>query len=329
MNAAPVVAVHAGTHGVAVYGRQLGAAVAARQPGVQTIDVSDEPALPAGSPVHVQFTDRLWADSPESAAARFTALAARRPVTVTLHDMPQPSDGPRNLPRRRAAYAAVASAARAVAVNSEHELALLGASDIRPRSVVSIPLPVDIAAGTGPGRLDDPEPLDNTAGVLGFFYPGKGHDEAAQAAAQAGLTRMTVLGRASDGHAADLEAFVRRAEALGVAVEVTGWLDDADLARRGRTVSVPVVAHRHVSASGSLATWVGWGRRPVAERNRYVDEMARLRPGTLHVTDPADLATAVRRAAGDPASTWHGLHRVPFSLTEVADAYLSWWRELG
>ncbi len=71
-----------------------------------------------------------------------------------------------------------------------------------------------------------------------------------------------------------------------------------------------------------------WGRRPVAERNRYVDEMARLRPGTLHTADPADLATALRVAAGDPESTRHGLSTVPFSLAEVADAYLSWWDDL-
>ncbi|WJL96600.1 hypothetical protein QSU92_05325 [Microbacterium sp. ET2] len=281
------------------------------------------PSLPAGRPVHVQFTDRLWADAPEAAAERFVAIAARRPVTVTLHDVPQPSDGPRNLPRRRAAYAAVAATARAVAVNSDHELALLRESDIRPRSVVSIPLPVDIEGSTAPG------PLDDTVGVLGFFYPGKGHDEAARAAAQAGLTRMTVLGRASDGHAADLEGFVRRAGTLGLDVEVTGWLDDADLAARGRRVAVPVVAHRHVSASGSLATWIGWGRRPVTERNRYVDEMARLRPGTLSPVDPAGLADAIRRAAATPAGTWHGLDRVPFSFGDVAEAYLSWWEEIG
>ncbi|AZC13229.1 hypothetical protein [Microbacterium sp. ABRD28] len=322
MIAAPSLVTHEGTHGVAVYGRQLAGTIAAQRLGVRVIDVAHEPGVEAGTPVHVQFTDRLWGESPESAAERVTALARRRPVTVTLHDVPQPSDGPRNLPRRQAAYAAVAAAARAVAVNSDHELALLGEADIRARSVTSIPLPVDIAGSTGAG------PLDGTVGVLGFFYPGKGHDEVALAAAQAGLPRMTVLGRASDGHAADLETFVRRAHALGVEVEVTGWLDDAELARRGRTVSVPVVAHRHVSASGSLATWIGWGRRPVAERNRYVDEMARLRPGTLHTADPADLATALRVAAGDPESTRHGLSTVPFSLAEVADAYLSWWDDL-
>ncbi|WP_322411203.1 hypothetical protein [Microbacterium invictum] len=323
MSGAPVLVVHPGDHGVAAYGRQVAEAVAARRTGVLTVDAADEPDLLAASPVHVQFTDRLWADSPEAAAERFVALAARRPVTVTLHDVPQPSDGPRNLPRRRAAYAAVAATARAVAVNSDHELALLREADIAPRSVRSIPLPVDIDPDV------TPHASDGAVGVLGFFYPGKGHDEVARAAAAAGLARMTVLGRASDGHAADLEAFVGRAEALGLDVEVTGWLDDADLAARGRSVAVPVVAHRHVSASGSLATWIGWGRRPVTERNRYVDEMARLRPGTLSPVEPADLAAAIRRAAATPASTWHGLDRVPFSIRDVAEAYLSWWEEIG
>lgn len=172
-------------------------------------------------------------------------------------------------------------------------------------------------------------PSDDSVGVLGFFYPGKGHDEAAHAAADAGLTKMTVLGRASDGHAADLEAFVRRAGALGVSVEVTGWLDDEEIARRGSAVAVPVIAHRHISASGSLASWIGWGRRPVAVRNRYIDEMAALRPGTLLPVDEPDLAVAVRAAADRPDTTWHGLARLPMSWTDAAEAYLRWWDGLG
>lgn len=165
--------------------------------------------------------------------------------------------------------------------------------------------------------------------MLGYFYPGKGHDEAAQAAASAGIATLTVLGRASEGHAADLDAFVRRAAGLGVAVEVTGWLDDAEIVRRARAVSVPVIAHRHVSASGSLASWIGWGRRPVAVRGRYVDEMALLRPGTLRAVEGADLPAAVAAAAADPGSTWHGLARLPMSWPDAAAAYLRWWEELS
>lgn len=327
---APLLLAHPGDHGVAVYSRDLAAAVAAAHPAFATVGTDGLDDLADGTAVHVQFTDRLWADSPEAASTRFAEVAARLRVSVTLHDMPQESDGERNRRRRRAAYALVAASSRGVAVNSDHERALLQEEDVWAGPVARIPLPVDLR----PDLLLPPSgasvpPSDASVGVLGYFYPGKGHDEAAAAAAAAGATRLTVLGRASDGHAADLEAFVRRAAALGVDVEVTGWLDDAEIARRGRAVAVPVIAHRHVSASGSLASWIGWGRRPVAMRNRYIDEMAELRPGTLTAVDEADLGAAVRRAFDAPGSTWHGLTRLPASWEQTADAYRRWWDGLA
>jgi hypothetical protein len=185
--------------------------------------------------------------------------------------------------------------------------------------VAIVPLPVDAVAASASA------PHDDAVGVLGFFYPGKGHDEALAATAAAGMTRLTVLGRASDGHAADLEAFVRRADDTGVDVEVTGWLEDADMIARARRVAVPVIAHRHVSASGSLTSWIGWGRRPLAVRNRYVDEMAQLRPGTLRVTEPDDLSAEVAAARAATQRTWHGLDPVPFGRADAARAYLRWW----
>ncbi len=319
MSVTPLLLVHPGTHGVAMYGREMADAVRAADPSIRAVDALDPDAADHGPPLHVHFTDRLWGRSPEEAAQTFGDLAARRAVSVTLHDVPQASDGERNLPRRRAAYAAVAEAARGVAVNSEHELALLREERVWTGPTVSIPLPVEL-------QPDVPRmPADGSIGVLGYFYPGKGHDEAARAAAAAGVTRLTVLGRASDGHAAELEEFVRRAGALGVEVVVTGWLDDEEIARRGRAVSVPVIAHRHVSASGSLASWIGWGRRPVAVRNRYMDEMAALRPGTVQTVDGSELAVAVRAALERPEATWHGLTRLPMSWPDAADAYVRWW----
>lgn len=327
MREMPLLLVHPGSHGVAVYARDVASAVRAVDPSIRTIELVDLDAAADGAAVHAHFTDRLWGDSPEEAARAFVSLAARRPISVTLHDLPQASDGERNLPRRRAAYAAVAAAARGVVVNSEHERALLVEERVWTGPASRIPLPVAITTGAVPHM--HPVRGDGSIGVLGYFYPGKGHDEAAQAAAAAGITRMTVLGRASDGHAADLEAFVRRAGALGVGVEVTGWLDDEEIARRGQAVSVPVFAHRHVSASGSLASWIGWGRRPVAVRNRYIDEMAELRPGTLRTVDELDLAPALRGALDRPESTWHGLTQLPMSWPEVAESYVRWWEGLN
>jgi hypothetical protein len=320
--APPVLLVHPGPHGVAVYAREVAAAVAEVDAAARSVGPAEILSLEPGTPVHAQVTDRLWGSSPEEATGRVLALAERHPLTVTLHDVPQASDGERNRPRRRAFYAAVARAAMAVAVNSEHERTLLAEEGVWDGAVEVVPLPV--ASQRVHSR---PEP-DAAVGVLGYFYPGKGHDEALAATAAAGLTRLGVLGRASDGHAAELDAFVRRAADLGVVAEVTGWLDDAAMAARARAVAVPVIAHRHVSASGSLASWIGWGRRPVAVRNRYIDEMSALRPGTLSVVEPDALPAAIRHASDDPSLTWHGIHPVPFDRADTARAYLRWWAEV-
>ncbi len=106
---------------------------------------------------------------------------------------------------------------------------------------------------------------------------------------------------------------------------MTGWLDDDEMAARVARVAVPVIAHRHVSASGSLTSWIGWGRRPVAVRNRYVDEMAALRPGTLSVVEPEQLAPAISAARADATSTWHGIAALPAGRADATAAYLRWW----
>lgn len=320
----PRVVVHdVDQHGVATYARDVADAIA--DAGFSDLAVlrGELASLAVGTPLHLQFTDRLWAGSPEDAATIVTRLAAQHPLSVTFHDVPQPSDGERNLPRRLACYRAVARSAVGVVVNSRHEAELLREHDVRAERVGVIPLPVDLAAG------GEPHATHASVGVLGFFYPGKGHDEALRAAAGAGIGSLSILGRASDGHAADLEAFARGAASQGVAVEVTGYLDDGELLRRCRTTGVPVVAHRHVSASGSLGSWIAAGRRPVASANRYIAEMAALRPGTVTVADPEALTSAVGRAAQHPESTWLSTATVPHGRRDVAEAYLDWWAGLA
>jgi hypothetical protein len=314
-------------HGVAAYARDVADAVAdAGSPGLAVLRSSVD-ALPAGTPLHLQFTDRLWAGSPEDAAESVRRLGAQHPLSVTLHDVPQESDGPRNLPRRIACYQLVAQTATGIVCNSGHEAALLRELGVTTAPVEVIPLPVDLVDGNAPARAVREN--DGSVGVLGFFYPGKGHAEALRAAIDSGIGTLTVLGRASDGHAADLEAFVGEAAASGVEVEVTGYLDDGELLARCRRVGVPVVAHRHVSASGSLGTWIAAGRRPVATANRYIDEMAVLRPGTVTVAQPDALAAAVAEAARENASTWLDAASVPHGRRDVAAAHLDWWRRLA
>ncbi|WP_314102445.1 hypothetical protein [uncultured Frigoribacterium sp.] len=318
-------------HGVTVLARRVADAVARRTGRDLAVSPSDltGPRPPASA--HVHFTDRLWATSPEDAADRLVDLAGRVALTVTLHDLPQPSDGERNLVRRGDCYRRVVEAAAGTVVNSEHEALLLAeftTDGVRPGVV---PLPVDLAP-----LLTGRPAADGTAAVIGFVYPGKGHAELVDAVARlrargddaAGSLRVTALGRASAGHEAETDQLVSDAASLGVVLDVTGYLDDAVLLDRCRRASVPVAVHRHVSASGSIATWIGAGRRPIVPDTRYSREMAALRPGTLTLIDddPDALAEAVARAVADPGSTWLAPDaRTAPDIDDVAAAYLAWW----
>lgn len=345
-----VVTHHDPQHGVATYAAQIAATVEARTGRHLSLDVADLLEVPDADTVevtvpraHLQFTDRLWGPSPSAAADVVEDLADATALTVTLHDLPQPSDGERNLRRRGEAYGRVVAAARGVVVNSEHERSLLREWVGFDGPVEVIPLPVDRHPVTGPR----PEP-DGDVAVIGFFYPGKGHAEVVAAVAglaaarhdagdrdgsgatrpEADATGVVALGRASSGHEAELQQLVDEAAALGVPFGATGYLDDATLLDRARRASVPVAAHQHVSASGSIATWIAAGRRPLVPDTRYSREMATLRPGTLTLYPDDGLAAAIATALADPASTWldDDAHTLP-GLDEVADAYAAWWAE--
>jgi len=322
-------------HGVTAYARDVAEAVQRLEPEVAIVGPESLAAEIPPTRAHLHFTDRLWASSPEEAAARIETLAQRTALTVTLHDLPQTSDGERNLPRRVDAYRRVAAAARGVVCNSRHEAGLL-AEFVGPVATVGV---IPLAVDAHPAPHVRPAG-DGTAAVLGFFYPGKGHAEVVEAVAggpvagsgpgagRLGWRGVTVLGRSSPGHEAELEAMVRAAAERGVVVDVTGYLSDADLLTRCRSVSVPVAAHRHVSASGSIATWIAAGRRPIVPDTRYSREMAELRPGTLRLVGRDGLQAALEDALAHPESTWSDADATTAPDTgDVARAYLSWWRD--
>jgi glycosyltransferase involved in cell wall biosynthesis len=197
------------------------------------------------------------------------------------------------MPRRAAAYRRVVVAARGVACCSEHEASLLrehvhpaARAAVVPHAVTPLPL------------AERPAP-DGSVALLGFVYPGKGHREVIDAvAALQDPPPVVALGKASAGHEADVDALRRHAEDVGVDFAVTGYLGDDQLLHRLRSASVPVAAHRHVSASGSIATWIAAGRRPLVADGRYTREVDALRPGC--VTRFTDLADAIR----DAGDTW-------------------------
>ena len=313
-------------HGVVRYARQL-----AHSCGALVADAPPAPgAAIAPGPVHVHFTDRIWADSPEAAAARIETLAAHDPLTVTLHDLPQSSDGPRNLARRADCYRRVAAVSRGIVCNSHHEAALLGdvLGERAGRSATVIPLPVMPGAGArAPGR----PPARSEVALLGFIYPGKGHLDAIEAVATlrtAGDDAPTVvaLGTTASGHDGDADRLRVRADALGVRFSVAGYLDDAALTARCRAAAVPLAAHRHISASGSIGTWITAGRRPLVADSRYAREIDALRPGTVRRYPAEDLAGAITRALADPDSTWLADDAVLApDLQDVSDAYVDWW----
>jgi glycosyltransferase involved in cell wall biosynthesis len=290
-------------HGVTRLALQIGRLSAHEYQWLQ--DLTRLPADPAGI-THLHVTDRLLGDSPAEAARRFAALAAQGPCTVTLHDLPQPSDGDGRFERRTAGYRDIVHEAAGVVVSSEHERDLLHRCGIRPTRLAVIPLPLDAAASPAPAPsppCPGPAHGPREIGMLGYVYPGKGHDEALgvlpDLPADVGLT---VLGAPSPGHEHLVDELHASAAASGRRLRVSGWLPDEELAAAARTVDVPLAWHRHISASGSIGSWLAAGRRPVVPVHPWTVELERRCPGALLLAD--DLGPAVRACLDDPARTW-------------------------
>ena len=251
-------------------------------------------------PVLVHVTDKLFARSAPEAADVLVALARERRLVVALHDLPQPSDGVVNHPRRTEGYARIARAAAAVVVASRHEARLLEACGVSagevPVAVVPLPVP---QLPSGPWAVQPPEAV----AVLGYLYPGKGHDDvvAALDVLPPGVG-LLAWGRPSAGHEDLVDALAAQARASGRSVEVSGWVPDEALPGLLRSAVVPVAPHAHLSASGSINLWVAAGRRPLVPRSDYAEELLERSPGCVVVYD--DLPAALAAAWADPASTW-------------------------
>lgn len=258
--------------------------------------------------VHLNFTDRLFGSTPDEAAERVSALIRHveregRSVTATLHDVPQPADGG-NYRQRIDAYRTVCGALHGCATNSEHERSLLSENGIAaPADVVVVPLPLEL--GEAPARRPDVDPP--TIAVLGFVYPGKGHAEVLAAMANAPRdAEFLAIGECSAGHGDLVASLAESARVSGRRFTITGYVPDRALTPVLQRVSVPVTHHRHVSASGSLNTWIAARRRPLAPVNRYTVEHDRRHPGTVRLYPDTHhgLAEAIESALAEPDSTW-------------------------
>ncbi|CAM3934777.1 hypothetical protein [Nocardioides zeicaulis] len=312
------------THGVTRYAGEVAAAAGAPV-------VREAAELRVGAPVHVHVTDRLFSRTPAEAAEALEALARRVRLTVTLHDVPQPTDGP-VFAARAAAYGRIVRASHAWATNSRHEHALVERWSAPGASGSVIPLPIVSTTPGAPrahGAVDEP-----VLGVFGYVYPGKGHRHVVRAAAalrRSGvMARVRVLGGAAPGHDDEVDVLRTTSRARGVPVEVSGRVPEADVVRVLRQVDVAVAAHRNVSASGSMNSWIAAGRRPLVRDSAYAREMAALRPGTIVLFDDSSLVPALARALADPGSTWlaPGTDVGP-RLEQTAEAYRAWWATVG
>ena len=299
-------------HGVVIFGHRIADALPPETPRQWAPDVATvlDGGVTLGNLdlVHVHFTDQLFADRCERSAAQFVRLAAavRRQagaeMTVTLHDIPYAEADTARFARRTAAYSAVIEAcAGRVIVSSEHEAARVRAfhADCRP---TVIPLPIVSPPDVGPAHSDDAEVT-----VIGFIYPGKGHAEAIRAVRHLpDAVGVTALGRATEQHG-DLRSELQDlSESIGRRFTVTGFVPEPDFTRRLRTAAIPLAAHSDISASGSIASWLGAGRRPLVPDGPYTRELEERCPRSVTRYPPGEaaLANALATALAHPRSTW-------------------------
>lgn len=261
-------------HGVTAYALALAGQLGAEAEVIRE-DTFGASELPPG-PIHVTFTDHLFGPSPGAAVDALLARLGTRPFSVSLHDVPQPEEGSDRFARRSPAYRRLADAAVLAVVNSEHEASFFGTG--RTPAVIRLPIPAPAVAAPF-------DPVPGTVGVLGYLYPGKGHEDLIAELEGSGRT-LRFLGSVSAGHE-------EWAETLTGHAEITGWLSDAELAREMARIEVPVCAHRHFSASGSLMAWLGAGRTVLASDSPYTREIDRWLPGRITLVGPGGWREAV------------------------------------
>lgn len=286
-------------HGVTEYA--LGLARATGAASVIREETFGPAPLPEG-PIHVTFTDHLFGDTAETLLARL----GDRPFSVSLHDIPQPEEGEGRYARRAEIYRTLASAADVAVVNSEHEARFFPAGTSAP-AVIRLPIPA----------IHSPfAPEDGTVGVLGFLYPGKGHEDLIAALPEATLR---FLGAVSAGH----EKWADRLVASARNVELTGWLTDDELAREIGRIAVPVCPHRHFSASGSLMTWLGAGRKVLVTDSDYAREIDAWLPGRVTLVEEGGWRDAVEKHVPEQ------LAPPRYGWAEVADLWEEAWHSAG
>ena len=337
--------VHAGParHGVRRYGELIDRAVSALAPtgrlvldpdrsATVAVERSERPAAPV---VHLQFSDHLVEpDACLALVAQLRAGPAAPKVVVTMHDCPGVGhDPPAEDACRSDRYRAVCAQVDEVVVSSHHERRALVAAGCTDDARVIAHVVPDQALPVEPSHAPVDTPAAPVVGLLGFVYPGKGHRAVIDACALTEqAVQVVVIGGPAPGHAALAEELRAHAARLGVGCTITGWVPEADLASWLAGVEVPVVAHRAMSASGSLATWLSARRRPLVATNGYTIELAGLVPGAMVHYDPgagpAVLARAIDRAVAHPERTRRSSALSPLTPACIGAEHLALYDEV-
>ena len=118
-------------HGVTEYALGLARATEAEVLREETFGDS-----PLTGPVHVTFTDHLFGDTAELLLARIDG-----PLSVSLHDIPQPEEGAERYARRARVYRELVERADAAVVNSDHEASFFDAATTVILSLIHISEP--------------------------------------------------------------------------------------------------------------------------------------------------------------------------------------------
>lgn len=272
--------------------------------------------------VHLHLNDQLMGQNTVQVVQRVAEVLT---ASLTLHDLPDLREGAARYERRALACTDLWRASSGVVVASRHERGLLeeaarqvGAQPGQLPPVRVMPLPLDAASapaspglpgGTGAsGAGERALGLEPVVAVLGYLYPGKGHEQAIRLAAAVGMRAVVALGTTSAGHEQLADDLARQAFEAGIGWEMTGFLDDQELMARARRVALPLAWHAHASASGSIGTWLEAGRRPLVADGGWARELAERCPGTLTmVRDEAELVQAARRVLAGESSSFLAL----------------------
>ena len=274
--------------------------------------------------VHVHVTDRIVESDPARWAQLLHAVrVAGVALVVTLHDLPQRAEGSDRYQRRAVAARSIASLAHLVCVSSEHERQCAAAIGI-PASTVPHPIfapSTTITTGTLQRRR-------RSLTVAGFVHPGKGVLELVDAIGCVGGTELDgwhlrLVGDVVPRHRDHLHDIVSSCRRNGLPVVHTGPVDDRRWLQELTSAGVAICSHRHMSASGSVLSWIAAGRRPLVSDTAFARELEAERAGAVRIVDddlwrPAISESLRSDDTETPTTRW----RTPQQSAEVFERVL-------